>query len=365
MNKIKVIHIIPTLGSGGAESMLYKLSKNIDKTKFEFEIITLVGGGFYQEKINRQGIQIHSLNLKRHPFKSVIDLIKIIKKGDIIHSWMYQSNIIAFLLGKIILKKKVIWGIRRSYIEPKLMNKNTYKIARVSSAISKYVDGIISCTYKGKKSHEDIGYKNDNFTVIPNGFDMSTFSYFDRDYNFSKEIIFINIARWEKLKDHNSLLSALEGIKKKGVKFKLKLIGKNIDNNNKTLKSLILKYNLGNEIVLLGEIEDINKELQESHIYISSSISEGFPNVIGEAMATGLLCIATDAGDSKYILGDERFIVPIISSCEIEKKIVEIINLSRYEKKEISKKNHMYIKNNYSIKEITKQYQEYYLKVLE
>lgn len=66
MNKVKITHIITSLGSGGAESMLFKLLQNTDKNKYDHNVISMLDRGVYGEKIeNELGIPVYTLKLKK------------------------------------------------------------------------------------------------------------------------------------------------------------------------------------------------------------------------------------------------------------------------------------------------------------
>jgi len=362
---MRVIHIIPSLNSGGAESMLYKLSENSSEDN-DIEIVTLLSGGFYAEQIKELGIPIHELNLtqKKQSVKSLAKLLKILNNADIIQSWMYHSDLIAFIFGKLLLRKKVIWSIRRSYLEKEYMKKGTYHTAKICSRLSKYVDGIISCTIVGKESHKKFGYKNQNFAVISNGFDLEEFDNTNlaipEPYEGFK---FLNVARWEPLKDHQTLFIAARILKEKGIQFILQLVGNGIDEHNKNLIDMIAKYDLDKEIQLLGVRDDIPELMRTSDIYVSSSLSEGFPNVIGEAMASGLYCVATDAGDTAYIVNDYGTVVPIQNPEKLAEGILHAINMGEDNLKAVKLQARKRIEEEFSIQRIVKQYEAIYQKI--
>src|SRR5699024_11558769 len=93
------------------------------------------------------------------------------------------------------------------------------------------------------------------------------------------------------------------------------MIGPEITKENIELINLIKKNNIKN-YSLLGPQSEITKYLSAADFYVSSSMSEGFPNVIGEAMACQLPCVVTDAGDSSYIVDNTGIIVHIKDSKE-------------------------------------------------
>lgn len=364
---MRIIHIIPSLNSGGAETMLYKLIKNRQK-EYDIEIVTLLSGGFYAEKIRALNIPIHELNFKnkKNVFKSITLLVKTLKRADIIQSWMYHSDLISLLFGKTLMKKKVIWGIRRSYLEKKHLKKRTYYIAKLCAYFSKYVDGIVSCTIVGKVRHRDFGYENQNFEVISNGFEINE-SYCNQpvDLKSPSKIKFLNIARWEPLKDHRNLLAALQKVKKTGIQFELLLVGNGIDENNKKLLDMIIEYDLYKEVKLLGVRNDIPGLMKNADIYVSSSLSEGFPNVIGEAMAAGLYCVATDAGDTKYLIDDFGILVEVGSPTALAEGILSAVKMDKSDLLKMKNQARKRIENEFSIQHIVDKYEVMYQKIMD
>jgi len=362
---MKVIHIIPSLVSGGAETMLYKLLKNKSTTNYEVEIVTLTSGDYYTDKIKEMNIPIHELNLKaNNPLKSIVKLIKILKTADIIQSWMYYSDFLSFFIGKLILRKKVIWGVRRSYLNKELMKSTTFYIAKLNSYLSKFVDKVVSCSIVGKDNHVEFGYSAKNMVVIANGFDINELDESDfirLEMNLTANTnILLNVARWELLKDHKTLLKAVNILKIQGIKFNLVLVGKNIDKHNVELNEEIRLNNVEDCVTLLGERKDIPYLMKAADFYISSSISEGFPNVIGEAMASSLYCIATDAGDTKYILGETGSVVESGNPEMLANGIIQATRLEHIEKQRLVSLALSRVKTEFSIGKIVSEYEKLY-----
>src|SRR5699024_10971105 len=125
MVKVTVTHIITGLNMGGAETMLYKLLKNIDKTKFDLKVISMLDEGVYGEKIRKLGINVISLNIKRGSsiIKGFKQAKKEIKNTDIIQTWMYHADLFGYLLYRTLKVKKLIWGIRRNNLDAKIRSE--------------------------------------------------------------------------------------------------------------------------------------------------------------------------------------------------------------------------------------------------
>lgn len=367
--KKKITHIIVGLNNGGAEMMLYKLLKYSDRDKCDFQIISMMDEGIMGERIKELGIPIHTLNIKRGipSFKSTFKAIKICKNTDLIQTWIYHADLLGFIVAKI-LKKRIIWGIHHSNLEKDKNKKSTLLIAKLNAFLSKWVDTVISCSIVAKENHIKYGYSSKNIKVIPNGFELEKFYYIkDAKDKLSEEfpiiknkLIFSLVARYEILKDHRTCLEAMKIIKEKfNQNFILLLCGTNINQENKELINLITKNKLENNILLLDRRDDIPMIMSASDIYISSSSGEGFPNVIGEAMACEAPCVVTDVGDSAYIVGDTGRIVERQNPQKLAEEIINFIKSEDYIKNR--KKCRERIINNFEINKITKKYEKNYL----
>ena len=119
-----------------------------------------------------------------------------------------------------------------------------------------------------------------------------------------------HVASYDPLKDQNTLIESFNILNQQHFNFTAILIGKNLDNDNHDLVDIIGEKSLSSRIRLLGTRNDIPAVMNGIDLFILSSISEAFPNVLNEAMACGTPCVSTDVGDAALILGDTGWIVP-------------------------------------------------------
>lgn len=338
--KIKIVHIIVGLNNGGAEMMLYKLLKYMDKEKYECSVISMMDEGIMGERIKKLGIPVRCLNMKRGipSIQAVIKTLRICKNKDIIQTWMYHADLLGFIVSKI-LKNKIIWGIHHSNLEKNKNKKSTLLIAKINSYLSRWTDGIVSCSIVAKEKHIEYGYYREKINIIPNGFELDKFKYIEnskkileKEFPILKDkLIFALVARYEILKDHKTCFEAMKIIKERYSKnFILLLCGTNINKNNLELIKLIEENKIQENILLLDRREDIPIIMSATDIYISSSLGEAFPNVIGEAMACETPCIVTDVGDSAYIVGNTGEIVERQVPEQLAEKIISFIEEKKY-----------------------------------
>ena len=97
---------------------------------------------------------------------------------------------------------------------------------------------------------------------------------------------------------------------KKNFKFIAVLVGLNLDYDNNDLVSKIKETQLSSCIRLLGIRDDIPAVMNGIDLFVLSSISEAFPNVLNEAMACGTPCITTNVGDASLIVKNTGWVVP-------------------------------------------------------
>jgi len=376
--KIKVLHIITGLSTGGAEIMLYKLVSKMDRSCFDIYVVSLTDIGPVGEKIKKLNIPVVAVGMKRgwkgfFSFSEFFKLLRIVKnyKPDVIQTWMYHSDLIGGLVGKI-LKVPVIWNIRHSNLNPKYNKKTTIWTAKICTKLSKALPKkIICCSYASKNVHKKLGYDENKMVVIPNGFDVDIFfpdrqgrEKIRRELNLNDKTIVIGFAaRFDPQKDHKNFFEAAKIVHKIYPNVHFLLCGDGISWKNEKLKEWIKKSGVKNVTCLLGRRDDMKDIYNAIDILSSSSYGEGFPNVIGEAMACGVPCVVTNVGDSAIIVGDTGFVVPPKNPEALAEAIIKVIEMGEEKRKELGRKARDRIKENYSIEKIVNSYEQLYKKV--
>lgn len=369
--KLQVTHLITGLGNGGAESMLYKLLKYHNNSKYDVQVISLSDEGYYGDKIKELGIKVVTLNLKKLWYLpiSFYRLFKNLHDTDVLQTWLYHANLVGLIVGKLIGVKKIIWGIRQSNVEMDVNKPLTVKIAHLCAKLSKYPTYILSNSDSSTKVHVKLGYQKEKFKTIYNGFELDKY-YYDENSNqtlkkeldLHDEVIISNVARWDVQKDHPTLFKAIRILidTYNFTNFKLLLCGMNMTSDNQALVSLIKQYQLENYVMPLGVRSDVNRIMSLTDIFVLSSLGEGFPNVLGEAMACQCAVVTTDVGDCRDIVGSCGIVVPKQNPQELAEGIYQLLNLSKEEILELGQRARMRILENYDIRTIVKQYEALY-----
>jgi glycosyltransferase involved in cell wall biosynthesis len=178
---------------------------------------------------------------------------------------------------------------------------------------------IVSCSDAGVTVHASAGYSRGKFQVIYNGTDLSQFkpdtsnrAAVRQELGVSARTPLIGmIARFHPQKDHATFFAAAGKLIRTHPDVRFVLAGLGLDPNNPEITALMRASGVAEHSFLLGLRSDIPRILNALDVHtLSSSFGEGFPNVIGEAMASGVPCVVTDVGDSAQIVGDSGKAVP-------------------------------------------------------
>ena len=138
------------------------------------------------------------------------------------------------------------------------------------------------------------------------------------------------------------------------------LAGQGLDSSNLVLAKYIDDAQLRDSVFLLGRRDDIPRIMAGLDIYTSSSCSEGFPNVVGEAMACGVPCVVTDAGDSAYVVGETGVVVPPSNPEALAQGMDRLIIMLPEERRRLGEAARRRVQENFDITMIVKRLETLY-----
>ena len=367
---MKILHIISTTGTGGAEQNLLRLVTGMDKKSFRNTVVSMTGIGPIGENIRDSGIDIYALNMLQgtpDP-RGIIRLVHIIHnvKPNIIQCWMYHANIIGILFKH---KRLLIWNIRCSDMDITKYGL-VYKYAiKAGAKLSMIPDAVIVNSFSGKSYHEGIGYHPRKWNVIQNGFNINIFkpdpierALIRSEMGIPQNALIIGlIARFDLMKDHMNFFEASRSLLEKHPDTHFILAGTGVERDNPEIIKLMRGIKKKEAFHLLGEKNNIPAILSSIDISSSSSYGEGFPNVIGESMACGVPCVVTDVGDSKYLVGDTGIVVPKQNPEALFMGIKSLIDAGHEYRAKLGEAARKRIIEQFSLEKCVKQYESLYL----
>lgn len=335
---IKILYVISTLANQGPVNQLYNLVKNIDRKEFSVEILTLSKEGnnsrikeFYDLKII-----IHALNIPhaKHSLykKNFLDKIEKINP-NIVHSHGFRADFFNSILKKN--KNIVTFNTIHNYAYEDYLN--LYGQVRGSLLayrhlkLIKNIDYPVACSLTIKNMLKN--KHNLDVYAIQNSADEEKFnceekkskSFYREKLNLEKEkIIYVYVGNLIKIKNVSYLIKAFNALDEK---FQLLVLG------DGDLKNELMKEASKN-IVFLGRKTNVQEYLCASDVFISSSLSEGMPTAVLEAMACGLPLLLSDIPQHQEIIDKNPFVGDLFSLNDSEDLLQKI---NAYSSKDIIK----------------------------
>jgi len=370
---IRVCHIITGLYTGGAEMMLLKLLSATDRDHFEPSVISLIDRGALGKRIAALDIPVESLGMVRgRPGPTALArLWRTIRRlrPTVLQGWMYHGNLAASLAAGFGGNPPVLWNVRQTLYGLGAEKPLTRAAIRLSARVSGSPAYIVYNSRLSAEQHEAAGFRRERRVIVPNGFDGPAFGVTDArrrqarlDFGLADDALAIGLAaRAHPMKDHGNFLRAAALLAEQRPEARFLLAGRGVDEDNAELLGLMGQLGLARRVSLLGEQQDMRAFYAALDIAaLSSAWGEGFPNVLGEAMAAGLPCAATDVGESADIIGETGRIVPPQDPAALAAALAGLAELGRDGRRRLGTRARERVLNRYALPTVATRYEQLY-----
>ena len=338
---IRVTFIVTSTERAGAQVALLRLLPLVALQGFEPSVISLATPNALSEEFARAGVPLHHLGVPPSSIslRALGRLVGLLKEDrpDLVQGWMYHGNLAAQLASFLIPNSPpVIWGIRGTNTILTRERKLTALTIWLGGRLSARPEAIIYNSRASAREHASaLRYRREREVVIPNGFDTTQFvpspearARIRTDLGVPNDAVLIGlVARFHQDKDHRTFLKALSRVHGSHPEVRAVLVGSGTNPANANLEALIAETRTQDLIYLLGERSDMPKVAAAFDIACNSSVSEAFPNAVGEAMSCGVPCVVTDVGDSRWLIGDTGRVVQPATPEALAKGLSELVQL--------------------------------------
>lgn len=328
MAKTKIVFVIPSLGSGGMERVMSELVTYFFKKEGVECYLILYGKTreiFYDIPKNtgvyKPNFEFNDRNRSWMTLKTMVFLRKTIKRinPDVVLSFgeVWNNLVLLSLRGL----KYPVFISDRCTPEKKFSTFHNY----LRKWLYPKAKGIIAQTEKAKQLYKT-QFKNKNVQVIGNPIRSIV-----KNEPIDREKIVISIGRLIDTKHFDRLIQIFKNAD--SPIWKLIIIGGDAikQKNRDKLQKMINAEGLQKRVLLEGTQSNVDEYLLRASIFAFTSSSEGFPNVIGEAMSAGLPVIAYDcvAGPAEMIQdGKNGYLIPLFEDELFREKLVYLMSHS-------------------------------------
>lgn len=335
----RVLWITTGLGTGGAEMMLTQIIAGLsaNDSNRQHHVISLTAGGKHVEPLRAAGAEVHTLAMPagRPGLLALWRLLRLAWqiRPRVIMGWMYHGCLAAVLVKMFRLGQgRVVWNIRQSLYDLGLEKRGSALVIRSLAWLAVLAKTITYNSRLSARQHEAIGYPARKTRLVPNGFDLKKWGRpVDAPPHGSLRIG--RFGRHTAMKDYPTFLAAAAQVAQKLPNAEFLLAGTGVDDANAELTLLVKELGLQGRVQLLGERHDLPALTASLDLAVSSSVfGEGFPNVVGEAMACGVPVVATDIGDTAWVMGETGRLVPAKDSEAIAAACLQVLALSQEER---------------------------------
>lgn len=376
---MKALHVITALNFGGAEAMLAKL---VDQHRVRATgplpvVLSLLPLGTVGRQMADSGVPVESLNLThlRHLPAAMLKVARIVRHHDpdLIQGWMYHGNIAAIWAAKAARADvPMLWNIRHSLQDIRTEKWTSRTVIGMGAFFSARPHATIYNSAASVTQHVANGYSAERAIVIPNGFDHRLFkpdgadeacrAILETRFGISREpIIVAVIARHHPMKDHATAIEAAGRARLMGHDLHLLMAGEGTDCLPADLKAACRRYFPPHRLSLLGDRRDVAEWLPGCDIVaLASAWGEGFPNILGEAMACGIPCVATDVGDSRAIMGQAGICIAPGDPAGMAAALASLGGLGRDARRQMGRVGRRRVMNEFSLPAIAARYATLY-----
>ncbi|MDR3517600.1 MAG: glycosyltransferase [Azospirillaceae bacterium] len=375
---ITIAHLITGLESGGAEAMLARLVSAMDGRRFRNVVICMTHPGPLADTIVAGGIPVYSLGLRRGRAdpRALVKLVATLRREApmVLQTWLYHADLLGALAAPLAGVARLAWNLRCSNMDMRQYGRVSRLLPSILARLSRLPDAVMVNSEAGLGAHARHGYRPRRWEVIPNGFDVDRFRP-DPDaamqlratLGLPFDCVLIGLpARFDPMKDHATFLAAAGELAQEVPNVRFLLVGRGAEPGIPALDALIALYGLAGRVVMLGERHDMDRILPALDIVaLSSAFGEGFPNVLGEAMACGVPCATTDVGDAARIVGRLGRVVPPRSPSALAAAWRSILQLGPDGRRQLGETARRHIEESYALPAIVRRYENFYVDLVE
>lgn len=364
----RIVYLINGLSAGGAEMMLYRLLEKLDRKKYDPVVVTLLKfPGPLQAKIEKLGIDVHLVGVNSKLDLSALGrLYRILKalKPDILHTQLFGADMLGRLTGRMLKVPVIITGIRNIYYG----SFSRYLFYRLTEWCS--FKTIFVCRAAQERFIELRILPESKAEVIYNGLDSALFySGLNTDGKKEKrkeldlpneDPLILAVGSLTRQKGYGILFKALDLLKKREHRFKLVIAGTGYLKDD--LRNEVIQLDLEEQVAFLGRSDLVPELMASSDFFVLSSIWEGLPGVILEAMASELPVVATAVGGTPELVieGKTGYLVPPADPEKLAGTMEKMLKLSKEKKLALGRNGRSRVEEKFSLNKMVKAYENLY-----
>lgn len=307
---MNIFLIIRSLHPGGAERQIVALANGLAARGHSVRLAVFYAGGELEKDLY-PAVTLVNLHKSRRwdIFSFGMRFMKAVKQAspDVLYAFLGTANLISLLAKPFVSSTPIVWGVRASNMDLTNYGRLHHLHFKAECLLARFADAFIANSHAGAGYYCENGFPTHKTHVIANGIDTDKYRPQHLETEDGEAFTVGMAARVDPMKDHMTFLKAAAIATEKQPDLRFICIGRDVEQ----LTGAAAELGIADNVNLPGEKRDMAAVFNSLDLAcLSSAFGEGFPNVLGEAMACGIPCIATDVGDCAHVVGDTGIIVP-------------------------------------------------------
>lgn len=372
MRKVNILFVITQMGMGGSERLVHNLALRLDRSRFNPSVAWLVGSEALKEYEDLQ-VPLHYVpKTKRVDFSTMRRLARIIDSEgiDIVNAQHFMPTIYSYYGCKLGAKTALVftahsrWEIEDTSLKWRVAGGYLLRRIDASVGVSPDVSSAIQSVFKTKASQT---------VTIENGVDSDLFGR-EKDVQglrrglglTDRDIVIGTVGNLKRVKNHLLLLQAFAKVSEELASVKLLIVGRGSmlesDDTEDDLRLFVDKHRLAERVLFLGYRTDIAGLLQVMDIFCLTSLREGLPISLMEAMAAGLPVVGTN------VQGIRDVITPNVDGILVELGDVTALKIAligligdEQQRNDLGRAGHKKVVQKYSLQRCVHEYEQLFL----
>lgn len=324
VTQIKLISFfIGDLWIGGAERQLVLLASRLKSRGIEVEVMVRRGGGPLETELVAAGVPVVALGASGS-WSNVLVLPRLLRRlresrPAVVHGYLPVQNLL-LLASKPLLRR---WGIAIACgVRSSRMDNSVYgpKVVVTHAWHDRWLHHANVAIFNSTAAARELAnhLPAARIRVVPNGIDTGRFCFSESARAAWRvtqgvkqhEIAIGLVGRLDPMKNHRMLVAAASPLLDTTPNVRLLFVGAGPNTYRAQIDAFARQQGVAQRVTWVAAASDMAAVYSGLDILCLPSVSESFPNVLGEAMACGLPCVATDVGDVAEVLGGTGWIVP-------------------------------------------------------
>jgi len=355
---MRILHLVSVWGTGGVKGQVRSVAERMAAQGHELSIAVLRYSE--DESVSRSPVPVVQLCEKKtilEAFRAFHRARKLVRsfRPDVVHCHSFHANVFGRLLRLIVKIPYLVstfhtsvraantddggWGYMLTYRATDWLSDISTNVSRESS------ESFVTAGAVPRKKIVTVydGIDIEKF-VLESGARKRMRSELSLDESM---FVWLAVGRLCLQKDYPNLLRAFQRVAEKAPKSVLLVVGDG--SLREDMEKQVRELHLQEQVRFLGVRSDVPLLMAGADGYVLSSAWEGFPNVVAEAMASGLATVATDSGGVAEMVGDTGWLVPPHNSEALSSKMLEVFGLEERSRIAIGKKAQARVSSLYSL----------------